>query len=274
LTDNIIPTIREYVSSARKFAPRIPLQWKNNSCESSFYCPGFFAQAPVFGMVSFLSVDVTDDDSVCFVRPNNKNFCSKVPFSFCDLFKYEASVGAYLTDNIIPTIREYVNSARKFAPRIPLQWKNNSCESINPILKFNQNWAPEKLPELINKIHKEIILQENRVKGALYGHGDFSRFFLHENVLVFFTRFYCPGFFAQAPVFGMVSFPSVDVTDDDSVCFVREYVNSARKFAPRIPLQWKNNSCESINPTKISEAICLVAFSFIPILFFKYLVKF
>jgi hypothetical protein len=88
--------------------------------------------------------------------------------------KYEASVGAYLTDNIIPTIREYVYSARKFAPRIPLQWKNNSCESINPILKLNQNWAPEKLPELINKIHKEIILQENRVKGALYGHGDFE----------------------------------------------------------------------------------------------------
>jgi hypothetical protein len=67
-----------------------------------------------------------------------------------------------------------MHSARKLAPRIPLQWKNNSCESINPILKFNQNWAPEKLPELINKIHKEIILQENRVKGALYGHGDFE----------------------------------------------------------------------------------------------------
>jgi hypothetical protein len=33
--------------------------------------------------------------------------------------------------------------------------------------------------------------------------------FLHENVLEFFTRFFCPGFFAQAPVFGMVSLPSV-----------------------------------------------------------------
>ena len=88
--------------------------------------------------------------------------------------KYEASVGAYLTDKIIPTVREYVYSARKLAPKIPLQWKNNSCESINHILKLNQNWAPEKLPELINKIHKEIILQENLVKGALYGHGDFE----------------------------------------------------------------------------------------------------
>jgi hypothetical protein len=39
---------------------------------------------------------------------------------------------------------------------------------------------------------------------------------MHENVLAFFTHFFCPGFFAQAPVFGMVSLPSVDVTDDDS----------------------------------------------------------
>ena len=36
-----------------------------------------------------------------------------------------------------------------------------------------------------------------------------SQFFLHENVLAFFTRFFGPGFFAQAPVFGMVSLPSV-----------------------------------------------------------------
>jgi hypothetical protein len=51
-------------------------------------------------------------------------------------------------------------------------WKNNSCESINHILKLNQDWKPEKLPELINKIHKEIVLQESLVNGALYGHGD------------------------------------------------------------------------------------------------------
>ena len=29
-------------------------------------------------------------------------------------------------------------------------------------------------------------------------------FFLHENVLAFFTRFFCPGFFAEAPVFGIL----------------------------------------------------------------------
>ena len=52
--------------------------------------------------------------------------------------------------------------------------KNNSCESINHILKLNQDWKPEKLPELINKIHKEIVLQESLVNGALYGHDDYE----------------------------------------------------------------------------------------------------
>ena len=65
-------------------------------------------------------------------------------------------------------------NARKTESRIPLQWKNNNCESINHILKLNQDWKPEKLPELINKIHKEIKLQESLVNGALYGHGDFE----------------------------------------------------------------------------------------------------
>ena len=54
--------------------------------------------------------------------------------------------------------------------RIPLQWKKNSCESINHILQLNQDWKPE----LINKIHKEIVLQESLVNGALYGHGDYE----------------------------------------------------------------------------------------------------
>jgi hypothetical protein len=51
----------------------------------------------------------------------------------------------------------YDYNARKSESRIPLQSKNNSCEFINHILKLNQDGKPEKMPELINKIHKEII---------------------------------------------------------------------------------------------------------------------
>ena len=67
----------------------------------------------------------------------------------------------YLNDKIIPTIKEYVYRARKTDSRIPLQWKNNNCEAMNHIFQLNQDWKPEKLPELVDKIHKEIKLQEN-----------------------------------------------------------------------------------------------------------------
>ena len=39
--------------------------------------------------------------------------------------KYEDLIGSYLTEKIIPTIKEYVYRARKTDSRIPLQWKNN-----------------------------------------------------------------------------------------------------------------------------------------------------
>ena len=83
--------------------------------------------------------------------------------------KYQAMihVGPYLTNKVIPTIKKYVYNARKSESRIPLQWKNNSCKSINHILKLNQDFKPEKLPELINKIHKEIVLQESLVNGMV-----------------------------------------------------------------------------------------------------------
>ena len=32
---------------------------------------------------------------------------------------------------------------------------------MHHIFKLNQDWKPEKLPELVDKIHKEIKLQEN-----------------------------------------------------------------------------------------------------------------
>ena len=59
--------------------------------------------------------------------------------------KYQAMIGPYLTNKAIPTIKKYVYNARMSDLRIPLQWKNNSCESINHILKLNQDWKPDKL---------------------------------------------------------------------------------------------------------------------------------
>ncbi|CAC5424092.1 unnamed protein product [Mytilus coruscus] len=63
--------------------------------------------------------------------------------------------------------------SRSFCPLVKAS-HNISVIDINHILKLNQDWKPEKLPELINKIHKEIKLQESLVYGAFYGHGDFE----------------------------------------------------------------------------------------------------
>lgn len=47
--------------------------------------------------------------------------------------KYQNSVGPYLSEKVIPTIKEYVNGVRKNDKKVPLQWKNNNCESLNHI---------------------------------------------------------------------------------------------------------------------------------------------
>jgi len=52
--------------------------------------------------------------------------------------KYQDSAGKYLSDKMIPTIRNYVHNVRR-THDLPLHWENNNCESMNHILKINQN---------------------------------------------------------------------------------------------------------------------------------------
>lgn len=87
--------------------------------------------------------------------------------------KYENDIGSYLTQKVIPTLKQYVCDVRNSAD-VPLKWKNNNCESLNHILKLNQDWKPNKIPDLIEKIYKEVVFQETLVRGAIYGHGDFE----------------------------------------------------------------------------------------------------
>ena len=88
-------------------------------------------------------------------------------------YKHKEKLGIYLTEKVIPCLQKYVCSIRNNDEKVPLNWKNNNCESLNHILKLNQNWTPQKLPELIEKIEKECLLQEALVRGAIYGHGNF-----------------------------------------------------------------------------------------------------
>ena len=113
---------------------------------------------------SVIGVDRTFNLGPCFVTTTVSEIETK----------YQNSVGPYLSDKVIPTIKEYIYVVRKSDNKVPLHWKNNNCESLNHILKLNQNWTPDRLPELIQNSHKEIQLQEALIKGALYSHGDFE----------------------------------------------------------------------------------------------------
>ena len=88
--------------------------------------------------------------------------------------KYKEKIGTYLTDKLLPSIKEYIFEVSKNDDRIPLNWKNNNCEAMNHILKLNLNWKPATIPDLIEMLKKEILLQEALTRGALYGHGDYE----------------------------------------------------------------------------------------------------
>ena len=72
------------------------------------------------------------------------------------------------------TAKSHVFEISKTDERIPINWKNNHCESINHILKLNLNWKPAKIPDLIKMLEKEVSLQESLTPGALYGTGNFE----------------------------------------------------------------------------------------------------
>ena len=53
--------------------------------------------------------------------------------------RFREKVESYLTDKLIPTIREHAVEILKTDERIPINWKNNHCEAMNHILKLNLN---------------------------------------------------------------------------------------------------------------------------------------
>ena len=71
------------------------------------------------------------------------------------------------------TLKTYVFKPYKDG-HIPLDWKNNSCESMNHILKLSCNWKALRLPDLIEKIYQVVKLQYADVRRALHGQGNFE----------------------------------------------------------------------------------------------------
>ena len=57
---------------------------------------------------------------------------------------------------------------------IPIDWKNNSCESINHIIKLSTNRKTLKLPDLIDRLYKIVKLQTIDCRRVLHGHGNYE----------------------------------------------------------------------------------------------------
>ena len=55
-----------------------------------------------------------------------------------------------------------------------IDWKNNSCESMNHILKLSCNWKVQKVTDLIEKFFRIVKLQYADMRRSLYGIGDFQ----------------------------------------------------------------------------------------------------
>ena len=57
---------------------------------------------------------------------------------------------------------------------IPFDWKNNFCEAINHIIKLSTNWKAMKLPDLVDRLYKIVMLQQVDCRRALYGQGNYE----------------------------------------------------------------------------------------------------
>ncbi|XP_076057534.1 uncharacterized protein LOC143035019 [Oratosquilla oratoria] len=80
----------------------------------------------------------------------------------------------YFENKLLPALRDYVHRPKAQNDFLPFSWTNNNCESMNNILKHSINWNPRKLPELIDKLHGVVKLQELDTKRALYQKGNYE----------------------------------------------------------------------------------------------------
>ena len=69
--------------------------------------------------------------------------------------KYGEKCGTYRTENLLLAVKSHVFDMTKNDSRIPLNLKNNHCEAMNHILKFNLKWKPAKMPDLVKMLQKE-----------------------------------------------------------------------------------------------------------------------
>ena len=110
--------------------------------------------------------------------------CTPSLTSFNEVKKFELKL-IKLSDKYLKYLPSFEEYFRKTAEKIrsgvlqlrienkwlPINWKNNSCESMNHIIKLSANWKTMKLPDLIERLVK---LQQAECRRALYGQGNYE----------------------------------------------------------------------------------------------------
>ena len=75
---------------------------------------------------------------------------------------------------IVPVVREFVQQPTRQYSWLASRWTNNACESINNILKLDLNWRPQKLLDLIEKLHNVVRLQFLDLRRSLCSAGNYE----------------------------------------------------------------------------------------------------
>jgi hypothetical protein len=73
----------------------------------------------------------------------------------------------------LPNIKNYMwkPATEQFST---LNWTNNSCESMNNILKLSANWKALKLPKMLEKLHQIVKLQYKDMRRNLHGQRNYT----------------------------------------------------------------------------------------------------
>ena len=57
---------------------------------------------------------------------------------------------------------------------VRFDWKNNLCQSMNHVIKLSANWKTMKLPDLVDRQYKIVMLQQVDCRRSLYGQGNYE----------------------------------------------------------------------------------------------------
>ncbi|KAK3085100.1 hypothetical protein FSP39_024223 [Pinctada imbricata] len=152
--------------------------------------------------------------------------------------------GKYLSDNLLPTLKNKVFLPSQANSKIPRNWKNNNCESMNHKIKLMGEWKVSKLPALVERlkdIHESQLLE---IRGALHGRGNLELASHAQHLKVTHNAWTCLTDEQRKKVQDSKSFGNVLVLDGIIQCSERDEF-AYQEMIAHLPL-----SCHA-NPKKV-----------------------